>query len=213
MRHPTPYNSFLATSEGITVNNKNFSKTRRNIMKAGAASLLLPKTAFAANNNYGIVGQEAPELEISHWIDAKGKPTSFKLANHRGKFVFMEFWQFWCPGCHSHGFPGLKKISDALKDSKHFVAVAIQTTFEGHSSNTANKLQVIQKQYDLDIVMGHDAGDANSHENPKTMIDYRSGGTPWAILISPEGKVLFNDFQINPEGAITLLKQEISKMG
>ena len=51
-----------------------------------------------------------------------------------------------------------------------------------------------------------------SHGHPKTMVDYRSGGTPWAVLISPEGKVLFNDFHINAEGAIQLLNKEIKKM-
>lgn len=194
------------------MDNSKFSRKRRDFILATSSAMLLPGAAFAASSGYGIVGQSAPELEISQWIDGDGEATSFKLADHKGKFVFMEFWQFWCPGCHSHGFPGLKKIADALKDSKHFTAIAIQTTFEGHSRNTADKMRQIQKQYDLDIVFGHDAGDEKSHGHPKTMIDYRSGGTPWAVLISPEGRVLFNDFQINPEGAIKLLQEEISKM-
>ena len=193
--------------------NKNFSNTRRTFIAATTSAMLLPKELLAASNDYGIKGQLAPELEISEWIDAKGKPTSFKLADHKGKFVFMEFWQAWCPGCHSHGFPGLKKISDALNTSKHFTAIAIQTTFEGYSTNTADKMLEIQKKYDLDIVMGHDAGDKNSHGHPKTMVDYRSGGTPWAVLISPEGEVLFNDFSINPEAAIKFLEEEVGKMG
>ena len=194
---------------------KDICHNRRKLLKAGAASaaaVLLPINAFAAKHNYGIVGTKAPELEISDWIDGAGKPTSFKLADHKGKFVFMEFWQSWCPGCHAHGFPTLKKISDAFKDNQHFTAIAIQTTFEGHAVNTSDKMREIQKRYDLDIVFGHDAGDPKSHGHPKTMVDYRSGGTPWAVLISPEGKVLFNDFHINPEGAIQLLHEEIKKM-
>ncbi len=194
---------------------KDIYHVRRNLLKAGAASaaaMLLPATAFAAKHSYGIVGRVAPELEISDWIDGDGKSTTFKLAEHKGKFVFMEFWQSWCPGCHSHGFPALKKISDAFKNSKHFAAVAIQTTFEGHTINTSDKMREIQQRYNLDIVFGHDAGDPKSHGHPKTMVDYRSGGTPWAVLISPEGKVLFNDFQINADGAIKLLDEEIKKM-
>jgi len=193
------------------------SKERRNFLKtsiaASATALLWSKGSYAKKHRYGISGMPAPELEIRQWIDGKGNPTNFKLADHKGKYIFMEFWQSWCPGCHSHGFPALKKISDAFKDNKHFTAVAVQTTFEGHTINTADKMRDIQKQYDLDIVFGHDAGDPNSHGHPKTMVDYRSGGTPWSVLISPEGNVLFNDFQINAEGAITLLKDEIAKMG
>lgn len=191
-------------------------QNRRQILKASAASaaaILLPATAFAAKkHDYGIVGRVAPELEISDWINGDGKATSFKLAEHQGKFVFMEFWQSWCPGCHAHGFPTLKKISDAFKDNEYFTAIAIQTTFEGHTVNTSDKMREIQKRYDLDIIFGHDAGDPKSHGHPKTMVDYRSGGTPWAVLISPDGKVLFNDFHINANGAIKLLGEEIEKM-
>ena len=189
-----------------------FFKNRRTFIKSSAASLLLPSALFAAKHNYGIVNQQAPELEISQWIDPQGKPTTFKLSDHKGKFVFMEFWQSWCPGCHSHGFPGLKKISDAFNHNEHFTAIAIQTTFEGFATNTPDKMREIQKQYDLNIVMGHDAGDEKKGGHPKTMVNYRSGGTPWAVLISPEGQVIYNDFSIKPESAISFLKDEIDKL-
>lgn len=192
---------------------KVFSRERRNVLKAGvagAAALFLPGTG-TANSGYGIAGEMAPELDISDWIDGDGKPTTFKLADHKGKFVFMEFWQSWCPACHSHGFPTLKKITDAFEGNKYFTAVAIQTTFEGHSVNTADKMREVQQRYDLNIVFGHDAGDPKKWEgHPKTMIEYRSGGTPWAVLISPEGKVLFNDFLISSENAIKVLREEIA---
>jgi len=189
-----------------------FSAPRRTFLLASASALLFPLSGQAISQDYGILGQTAPELDVSRWIDANGKEAkSFKLTNHKNKFIFMEFWQSWCPGCHKHGFPSIKKISDAFEDSEHFVAVAIQTTFEGFSTNTANKMLEIQKQYDLNIMIGHDAGDKENH--PKTMRDYRSGGTPWAVLISPEGKVIYNDFSVSPESAIKYIKGEITKMG
>jgi len=190
------------------------SNKRRQFIKAGAATLLLPSAAIStafANSDYGIIGQTAPELEIEQWIDAEGKTASaFKLADHKGKYIFMEFWQSWCPGCHSHGFPSLKKISDAFADNKDFVAVSIQTTFEGYDTNTFKKVHKIQKQYDLKIMMGHDTGDKKSQGHPKTMISYRSGGTPWAVLISPEGKVIFNGFSVKPESVIDFLNKKIT---
>lgn len=195
----------------------NFSSKRRQFIKAGASALLLPTTtllsATASSNDYGIIGKAAPELEVEEWIDAEGKPASaFKLANHKGQYIFMEFWQSWCPGCHSHGFPSLKKISDAFQDSKHFTAISIQTTFEGYATNTAKKMREIQKQYDLNIMMGHDAGNEKTHAHPKTMVSYRTGGTPWAVLISPEGKVIFNGFSIDSEKTIDVLSKAIDKM-
>lgn len=183
-----------------------------NSVTASLGAVLLPSSVLAAPDGYGIEGQVAPELEISHWIDGQGKSTNFSLAEQRGKFVFMECWQAWCPGCHSHGFPGLQKIHAALKDSDYFTAVAIQTTFEGYSSNTIDKLQVMQQRYELPIVMGHDQGNNATHSRPNTMRSYRTGGTPWAILISPEGIVLYNDFSIDAENTIAYLKAEISKL-
>ena len=195
----------------------NVSHSRRKLIKASAAAMLLPTATFAdaekAKPNYGILGRTAPELEVSTWIDGNGKPTSFKLANHKGKFVFMEFWQFWCPGCHAHGFPGLKKISDAFKGSEHFTALSIQTVFEGSWINTKGKMQTIQDKYDLhDIVMGHETGKEHPSGHPSTMVNYRSGGTPWAVMIDPKGTVIFNDFSINPEAAINHVKKEIAKL-
>ena len=122
----------------------------------------------------------------------------------------MEFWQAWCPGCHSHGFPSLKKITDALSDNAKFTSIAIQTTFEGFSVNTAGQLRVMQQRYDLPIIMGHDEGTEGVH--PYTMQSYRSGGTPWSVLISPEGEVIFNDFSINTDKAITFLKDAIEEI-
>ena len=191
------------------MNSKSFSSNRRKILLtgllAGTGTSLMSNLGLSAQNGYGIEGQLAPELEVGQWIDGQGHPTSFTLADHRGKFVFMELWQAWCPGCHSHGFPTLQKIYAEFKDNTHFVPVGIQTTFEGYASNTADKMRTMQKRYSLPIVMGHDA-------RPKTMASYRTGGTPWAILISPGGRVLYNDYGIDGDSAIKYLHAEISKL-
>jgi len=197
-----------------------FTNTRRKIIKASAASLLLPSAAFAAGegeakrtNRYGILGHKAPELEVKTWIDGKGNSTSFKLADHKGKFVYMKCWQYWCPGCHSHGFPSLVKIKNAFKDNPHFTALSIQTVFEGAYINTESKMDNIQDRYGLhDIVMGHESGEGNPHDRPTTMVNYRTGGTPWGIMIDPNGNVIFNDFSINADAAIEYLKREIDKL-
>lgn len=189
-----------------------FSINRRQLMAAAAASIFAPTTLFAAQQDYGIEGQLAPELQVPIWIDGDGKPTHFKLSDHRGKFVFLELWQAWCPGCHSHGFPTLQKIVAKFKNSPHFVPVGIQTTFEGFSVNTENKLTQMQKRYKLPIVMGHDAGDASTHRRPNTMQSYRTGGTPWAILISPNGRVIYNGFSIDGDSAIRYLTKEIKNL-
>lgn len=172
----------------------------------GAAALGNPGTALANASGYGIAGRVAPELEVGYWIDRHGDPTRFRLADHTNKWVFLKCFQSWCPGCHSHGFPALKQISDALVDNPGVVFAGIQTVFEGHYTNTVDKLREIQLQYDLQMPMGHDPGIDRDH--PQTMIDYRTGGTPWMILISPERKVVFNDYGIDAGKAIDFLRRQ-----
>ena len=132
--------------------NNNYSNKRRNFLFGSSAAvlapeMLVPQMAEAASNRYGIVGKQAPELKVSQWIDGKGNPTTFKLSDHKGKFVFLERWQAWCPGCHKHGFPTLKKLVDEFKDSEYFVPVAIQTTFEGFSVNNAKQMRATDRCY------------------------------------------------------------------
>ena len=62
-----------------------FFKTRRKVLLAAASGLVMPKLLSAEPKAYGIVGQLAPELKITHWIDVEGNPGEFTLANHRGK--------------------------------------------------------------------------------------------------------------------------------
>jgi len=185
--------------------------TRRQIIKSslcamGALSMTQTTTAIAAPNGYGIVGQTAPELKVNYWINKHGKKTDFKIAQHEGKWIFLKGFQSWCPGCHAHGFPALKKISDALAGNPQVVFAGIQTVFEGSWTNTEDKVREIQLQYDLQIPMGHDPGGSSGRSY--TMADYRTGGTPWMILINPQRKVIFNDFGINADKAIEFLKAE-----
>jgi hypothetical protein len=182
--------------------------TRRELLKLGAlaatASVMqVPTQTAAAPPGYGIQGRLAPELEIDYWIDRNGDPAHFNLANHEGKWIFLKCFQSWCPGCHEHGFPALKRISDALSDHPNIAFAGIQTVFEGHYTNTVDKVREIQLRYDLRISMGHDPGLEGGR--PQTMVDYRTGGTPWMILINPQRQVIFNDFGIDVDKAIAFL--------
>ena len=183
----------------------NISRRRFLAAGLGVAAVGLVPNAGAAGQQYGIYGQRAPELEVEYWIDPSGAPTHFDLSSAQGKWVFLKCFQNWCPGCHSHGFPALKKISDAFADNPGVLVAGIQTTFEGFSTNTVDKVRELQLHYDLRIPMGHDAGDPDGDHRPVTMRNYRTGGTPWMILIDPERRVVFNDFSIDSDKLIEVL--------
>ncbi|MEE9336413.1 MAG: TlpA disulfide reductase family protein [Granulosicoccaceae bacterium] len=159
---------------------------------------------------YGIRNYYAPEIELDYWIDANGKSTSFSVLDQKGKWVFLKFFQNWCPGCHKSGFPTLKKFADAFHEHPDVAIAAVQTVFEGFSSNTQSAVRELQLRYELPFTMGHDAGTDETQNHPLTMINYRTGGTPWLVLIDPDGTVVFNDFHVNPEGLIKYVQEQVA---
>jgi len=159
----------------------------------------------------GIVGKPAPEPRAEFWIDAQGRPTRFSLAEQRGKWVHLKFWQSWCPGCHAHGFPALAKLAAAFADEPRVVNVALQTVFEGFGSNSADKVRQTQLRYKLPMVFGHDPGNGPRAPGGGTMARYRSGGTPWHVVIDPAGNVVFNGFSIDTERAIDAIRSSLRK--
>jgi len=150
---------------------------------------------------------KAKEFNVKQWIDANGKETDqIRLVDFEGKFKVIYCFQSWCPGCHSKGLPDLKKMVEALKGQEDVVFLAVQTVFEGHHANTYEKMVETQKQYELKIPFGHDAGD-NGKSRSNIMTNYQTGGTPWFIFIDKNDSVVFADFHINVEGAIDFLQQ------
>lgn len=183
------------------------------------ASLLLTSGKILAQQNlqkelsangktspYGIAGQQAPELAVTQWVDGSGNPSNpFTLGANKDKFKVIYCFQAWCPGCHSRGLPALKKMSEALKDNPNVTFAAIQTVFEGAHANTYERLLEIQKEYALEIPFGHNTPEEGIRL-PSVMQKYRTGGTPWFILIDQQGKVVFNDFHLDVDKAIEYLK-------
>ncbi len=58
--------------------------------------------------------------------------------------------------------------------------------------------------------MAHAPGNQISHDIPAIMRNYRSGGTPWKVIIDPAGKVVFNNFHIELNQATKLIKGLLS---
>jgi thiol-disulfide isomerase/thioredoxin len=178
---------------------------------AAAGGLILPPRLQAqGTNKYGIEGQKAPEINLDYWIDANGKPTTFSITENRGKWVFLKCFQDWCPGCHASGFPTLQRFSDEFAEHPKVAIAGIQTVFEGFSSNVRDDVRKNQLRYKLPITMGHDPGDPKTHQRPDTMRKYRTGGTPWLIVIAPDGTVIFNHFRVNTEQLIQYIRAQVA---
>ena len=160
------------------------------------------------SNGYGIVGQRAPALQVSQWVDGQQQPRRpVSLAEHDGQVKVIYCFQSWCPGCHSAGFPTLAHLVNQLGQRPEFLFVAVQTVFEGHESNTWQHMLDTQSRYNLGISFGHDPGTPATGGISSIMGDYRTGGTPWFILIDRSNRVTFNDFHLSAEPAVDYLLQ------
>lgn len=50
----------------------------------------------SAQTQHGILGRQAPELNLTTWIDGDGKQMDpVKLIDYRGKVIFLYFFQDW----------------------------------------------------------------------------------------------------------------------
>ena len=218
------------STTNISAKSSSYDDARRSALKragAIASALALPASilsspVMASSENadsdqttpeleqYGIRGYRAPEIQLDYWIDANGNETEFSVKAQEGKWLFIKFWQAWCPGCHKLGFPTLKKFADEFKDHPEVVAVGVQTVFEGESFNTKDKVREMQLKYELPITMGHDIGTELTEHHPLSMINYRTGGTPWLILVAPDGTVVQNHFHIDAELLIEFVHQYVA---
>jgi len=191
--------------------------SRRKLLERTAAGVaigagLTATKAVAQTSNgirWGIEGQEAPEIKLDYWIDANGDPGQFSVLESRGKWVFLKCFQDWCPGCHRSGFPTLQAFSKRFHNHPDVAIAGIQTVFEGHHTNTLEDVRKLQLRYELPIVMGHDPGDPETDKRPVTMVNYFTGGTPWLILINPEGTVVYNNYHVDSGKLIEYVAEQL----
>jgi methionine-R-sulfoxide reductase len=156
----------------------------------------------------GITDRPAPDLGVTRWIDASGQPlASYGLAAMAGAYKLIFCFQHNCPGCHTSGFPTLARLVQALRGSRVISFAAVQTAFEEFEHNTYEHMLEDQRRYALPIPFGHDEGQGREGAGSVLMQRYRSGGTPWFIIVDAEGTVVYNAFGIDADKLIAALKR------
>jgi thiol-disulfide isomerase/thioredoxin len=155
----------------------------------------------------GIVDLPAPPLENIRWINENGDERSpLTLAELGQGFKILYFFQDWCSGCHAHGFPTFVTLAEELRD-KGVGLAAIQTVFEGSEVNTFDRLRKNQRRYGLCVPFGHAVTDSASADAvPAIMEAYRSGGTPWFVVIAPDGRVVYDGFRLDAKSLVHTLR-------
>ena len=158
--------------------------------------------ATAMQAQLGIRGHLAPGLEIDHWYNLPQDKKAIDVDDYRGKVVYLYAFQSWCPGCHRYGFPTLTALIEHYKKIDDVAFIAVQTTFEGFDTNTEAHAKETADRYGLTIPVGQ----SGSAQQPSAVMQhYRTGGTPWTVIIDRDGTVQFNDFHIRPGDAVRLI--------
>ncbi len=125
------------------------------------ALLLLSHNSFAALN-------QAPDINLP-CIDG-----SVKLAELKGKVVYLDFWASWCEPCKK-SFPWLHDIKQSYAD-KGFEVVAVNLDKDRKLADA------FLKEMDVNFVVAFD-------ENGESASSYKLKGMPSSYLIGRDGKL------------------------
>jgi thiol-disulfide isomerase/thioredoxin len=151
---------------------------------AGAPGLVDPKaTAYIISSPPPVglrVGESAPEFAVQNadgttyqLTDLAGNP--IRLADLRGKAVWVNFWTTWCPPCQSE-VPILRDVSERYRDrGLVLVAVSVQETSPADVASYAAR-------YQLGYTIGFDG-------TGQIFRAYKGYGLPTQVFIDPNGVI------------------------
>lgn len=126
------------------------------------------------------VGAAAPEFSVTNddgttyqLTDLAGNP--IRLADLRGKAVWVDFWTTWCPPCQAE-VPILRDVSERNKDrGLVLVAISVQET-------TPADVAAYAARYQLGYTIGFDGSGAIFRA-------YKGYGLPTQVFIDPNGVI------------------------
>lgn len=124
------------------------------------------------------LGDLAPELAVDgpdgriELKDLDGAP--IRLADLRGKAVWINFWASWCPPCQ-YETPIVRSMDERYRDQGlEIVAVQVQ--------QTVNAGRDYAQRYDLEYTIGADVTGSIFHA-------YKVFALPTQFFIDPEGRI------------------------
>ena len=125
-------------------------------------------------------GERAPELAVDlddgstyQLTDLDGNP--IRLADLRGKAVWINFWATWCPPCQAET-PVLRELAERYGDQGlELIGISVQET-------TPSDVRAYAERYQLGYTIGFDA---SGHIFDR----YRAYVLPTQIFIDPDGVI------------------------
>jgi len=93
----------------------------------------------------------------------------------------------------------MKKLVDNLS-SKNFGFAVVHTAFDDDLRNSQDRIREMQLRYEIKVPFGHDPKIGKAY--PTVMQDYQTRGTPFFIIIDPQGTIAFADFSLDADKLI-----------
>jgi len=116
------------------------------------------------------VGAEAPDFTLK---DAAGK--EHRLADYKGKVVFLDFWATWCPPCIA-AMPAVQRLHETFKGRPVVV-------FGVNMNDREDPVAYMRKQkFDYGLLLNGE----------KIADQYKITGIPAFFIIGPDGKILWS---------------------
>ena len=139
-----------------------------------------------------LIGKKAPRFE-SVLLDG----SKFKLENHKGKVVVLDFWATWCGPC-VRALPVLmNKMSEFEKDEVILIAVN-----QGESRKVISQFLKKKKLQKLNVVMDRQQNIGS---------DYKVQGIPKTVVIDQEGIIRHVEVGFS-ENTASRINEKISKL-
>ena len=144
-------------------------------------------------------GMTAPEFSVAlddgttyQLTDLDGRP--IRMADLRGKVVWLNFWASWCPPCQQET-PILRELDAKYRDrGLAIVGVSVQET-------TPDDVEAYADRYELDYTIGFDG---SGH----ILRTYRVFALPTQFFINTDGVIEFVlNGPVDQAGATALLEQ------
>lgn len=168
----------IQPDELLTITQDASNRFKEDGSLAAYASQLKVQLASNNPNNYALLNQKAPELEME---TPDGK--EMKISDFKGKYVLVDFWASWCGPCRAEN-PNVVQAYNKYKD-KNFTILGVSL-----DKDKAAWLKAIKD----DHLSWNHMSDLN-YWNSAAVKAYQFSGIPFNVLIDPTGKIIANNLR------------------
>lgn len=171
-------------------------------------AMLLPASRFAltrdleSNNLPNVAGEPAPGWVIDEWL--RQPAGGVELSQLRGRTIVMVCVQHNCPASKLLAVPMMADAAARFADADDVSLILHQTAFTDFRFNTPASFGLLLEQLPPHVALAHSG---NALSRPVILDDYGVRGTPWTLIIGPDGIVEFSGCLLDSSELIRMVEE------